>query len=140
MRRFPLGEFLGFEYRFTEDSCEIEFQPRPEHQNPVGTVHGGIFCDLADAAMGLAWAQRSAGRTFTTVELKINYLKPVWDSRLRAVARVVKAGRTLALLACDIFDQKGSLVAFSTSTVMMLDDHAAKGRRSPEESASDLHL
>jgi uncharacterized protein (TIGR00369 family) len=129
MRRFPLGEFLGFEYHFTAEGCEIDFEPRPEYQNPRGTLHGGVLCDLADAAMGLAWALRVGDeQPFTTVELKINFLKPVWDSRLHAVGSVLKGGRTIGLLACDIFDQKGSLVAHATSTVMMLDADAAKGR------------
>ncbi len=129
MRRFPLGDFLGFEYNFTPEGCEIKFQPRPEHQNPRGTVHGGILCDLADAAMGLSWMQRVGDeKPFTTVELKINYLKPVWDSPLRAVAHILKGGRTIALLSCDILDQKDRLVAYATSTVMMLEGDAARGR------------
>ena len=129
MRRFPLGEFLGFEYHPTPDGCEIEFQPQPEHLNPRGTLHGGILCDLTDAAMGLTWMQRvGEEQPFTTVELKINFLKPVWDSRLRAIPRILKGGRTVALLSCDVFDEKGSLVAFATSTVMMLSGDAAKGR------------
>lgn len=129
MRRFPLGELFGFEYRFTPEGCEIEFQPRPEHMNPRGTLHGGVLCELADAAMGLSWLQRvGEDQSFATLELKINFLKPVWDSRLRAVPRILKGGRTIALLSCDIFDQKGSLVAFATCTFMMLDADAAKGR------------
>jgi uncharacterized protein (TIGR00369 family) len=129
MLRFPLGEFLGFEYFPTADGYEIEFQPQPQHLNPRGTLHGGVLCDLTDAAMGLTWMQRvGEDKSFTTIELKINYLKPVWDSRLRAIPRILKGGRTIALLACDVFDQKGSLVAHATSTVMMLDGEAAKGR------------
>ena len=92
-------------------------------------MHGGVLCDLTDAAMGLTWMQRvGEDEPFTTVELKINFLKPVWDSRLRAIARILKGGRTIALLACDVFDQKGSLVAHATSTVMMLSGDAARGR------------
>ena len=129
MCRFPLGEFLGFEYFPTPEGCEIEFQPQPQHLNPRGTLHGGVLCDLTDAAMGLTWMQRvGEDQSFTTVELKINYLKPVWNSRLRAIPRILKGGRTIALLACDVFDQKGSLVAYATSTVMMLSGDAAKDR------------
>jgi uncharacterized protein (TIGR00369 family) len=129
MRQFPLGELFGFEYHYTPEGCEIEFQPRPEHLNPRGTLHGGVLCDLVDAAMGLSWLQRVGDdQSFTTIELKINFLKPVLDSRLRAIPRILKGGRTVALLACDVFDQKGSLVAYSTSTVMMLNGDAAKGR------------
>jgi uncharacterized protein (TIGR00369 family) len=129
MRKFPLGEFLGFEYFPTPEGCEIEFQPRPEHMNPRGTLHGGVLCELADAAMGLTWMQQvGEDRAFTTVELKINFLKPVWDSRLRAIPRILKGGRTIVLAACEVFDQKGSLVAFATSTLMMLNGDAAQGR------------
>ena len=129
MLRFPLGELLGFEYHFTPKGCEIEFQPRPEHLNPRGALHGGVLCDLSDAAMGLTWMKRvGEEQSFATVELKINFLKPVWDSRLRAIARILKGGRTVGLLSCEVFDQKGSLVAYSTSTVMMLEGEAAKGR------------
>jgi uncharacterized protein (TIGR00369 family) len=129
MRRFPLGEFLGFEYHATPDGYEIEFQPRPEHRNPRGPVHGGVLCDLADAAMGLTWMQRvGEDQSFATIELKINFLKPVWESRLRAIPRILKGGRTVALLACEVLDQEGSLVAYATSTVMMLSGDAARGR------------
>ena len=129
MLRFPLGELLGFEYHQTPEGCEIEYQPRPEHCNPRGALHGGIFCDLADAAMGLTWMQRvGEEQSFATIEFKINYLKPVWDSRLKAIPRILKGGQTVAVLACDVFDQKGSLVAHATSTVMMLHGDAAKGR------------
>ena len=64
----------------------------------MGTLHGGALCDIADAAMGMAWASTlGEGETFTTLELKINFLKPVWSGTLRAVGRVVKAGHTVGL-------------------------------------------
>jgi uncharacterized protein (TIGR00369 family) len=129
MRRFPLGELLGFEYHETPEGYEIEFQPRPEHLNPRGALHGGVLCDLTDSAMGLTWMKRvGEDQSFATVELKINFLKPVWDSRLRAIPRILKGGRTVALLACEVFDPEGSLVAYATSTVMMLHGESAKGR------------
>src|SRR5262252_6690076 len=71
----------------------------PEHANPMGTLHGGILCDLADAAMGIAYATLlKDDESFTTIELKINFLKPVWNSELRATANVVRAGRTVGLV------------------------------------------
>jgi len=129
-RRFPWAEFLGFELNFNErEECEITFRPKPEHFNPMGTLHGGIFCDLADAAMGLTRIGLLAeDETFTTLELKVNYLKPIWNSTLRAVPHIVKGGRTIGLLSCDVFDETGSLVAYATSTVMNLRGQDAKGR------------
>lgn len=89
--------------------------------NAMGTLHGGILCDLADAAMGVAYLTLlERGEPFTTVELKINFLRPVRSGRLVAVGRVVKAGRTLALTECDVTDPEGRLVARATSTCMRL--------------------
>ena len=69
------------------------------HGNPMGTVHGGVLCDLADAAMGTAYASTlEEGETFTTLELKINFLRPVWRATLRAEGRVVQGGRTVGLV------------------------------------------
>jgi len=100
-----------------------------KHANPMGTMHGGVLCDLADAAMGVAWASELVeGETFTTLELKINFLKPVWNATLRAEARVMKRGRSVGLAECDVRDEKGDLVAHATSTLMTLRGEQAKGR------------
>ena len=99
------------------------------HANPMGTVHGGILCDVADAAMGVAYASLlGEGESFTTLELKINYLKPVRDGVVVARGRVVKAGRTIGLVECDVEDANGSLVARASSTCMTLRGEAAAGR------------
>ena len=102
---------------------------RELHANPMGTVHGGILCDLADAAMGCAYASRlGEGETFTTLELKINFLKPVWEGRLVARGRVVRAGRTVGLVECDVENASGELVARASSTCLTLRGEAATGR------------
>jgi uncharacterized protein (TIGR00369 family) len=95
----------------------------------MGTVHGGILCDLADAAMGTAWAsQLGDGETFTTLELKINYLRPVWAGSLVAEGRVVHRGRSIGLVECDIRDGDGRLLARASSTCMTLRGDSAAGR------------
>jgi uncharacterized protein (TIGR00369 family) len=95
----------------------------------MGTLHGGILCDLSDAAMGVAFASTLAeNETMTTIELKINFLKPVWNTKLRAVAKIIKKGSTIGLLECHVYDEKNSLVAHSTSTCMILRGDMAKGR------------
>ena len=89
------------------------------HANPMGTVHGGILCDIADAAMGLAHASLLAdGESFTTLELKINFLRPVWTGTLRAKGRVVHGGRTIGMTECDVTDADGRLVAQDIDVVM----------------------
>ncbi len=100
-----------------------------QHANPMGTIHGGILCDLADAAMGFAYASTlEDGETFTTLELKINFLRPVWQTRLSATANSVQRGRTIGLVECDITDSDGRLVARASSTCMTLRGAQAQGR------------
>jgi uncharacterized protein (TIGR00369 family) len=107
----------------------FELEVGPQHASPLGTVHGGVICDVADAAMGCAHASLlEDGESFTTLELKVNFLKPVWEGRLTAVGTVVKAGRTVGLTACDVTDESGSLVAHATSTCMTLRGEMAAGR------------
>jgi uncharacterized protein (TIGR00369 family) len=107
---------------------ELEADPE-RHANPMGTVHGGILCDIADGAMGCAYASRlGEDESFTTLELKINFLKPVRAGRLVARGRVVKGGRTVGLVECDVEDESGSLVARASSTCMTLRGDAATGR------------
>ena len=104
-----------------EGRVTFELDVGPQHTSPPGNLHGGILCDLADGAMGCATVSLLAeGESFATVELKINFLKPVWEGRLTAVGEVIKAGRTLTLCQCRVTDQPGSLVAFATSTCMTL--------------------
>ncbi len=101
----------------------------PRHANPMGTLHGGVLCDIADAAMGMAYAAGlDEGETFTTLELKINFLKPVRTGRLIATGRLVKGGRTVGLLECDVVDEKDRLVARASSTCMTLRGEQAEGR------------
>lgn len=126
----PISMLIGMTFGKAEvGRVEMHLQTGPQHYNPRGTVHGGIFCDIADAAMGMAFATTlEPGETFTTIELKINYLKPVWESKLTAIGTVVRRGRTISLTECEIYDEGGSLVAKASSTLMALRGEMAKGR------------
>lgn len=126
----PIARLIGFTLTSVKPGeAVIEFQSTEAHANPMGTLHGGVLCDIADAAMGLAYAANlGEDESFTTLELKINFLKPIWKARLLAVARVIKQGRTIGLVECDVTDDKGSLVARATSTCMTLRGEHGKGR------------
>ena len=126
----PIARLIGFAVTAVESGrVVVELAADERHANPMGTLHGGVLCDIADAAMGMAYASRlEAGESFTTLELKINYLKPVWRARLRAVGTVIKMGRTVGLVECEIFDEKPTLVAKVSSTCMTLRGEAATGR------------
>ena len=126
----PVAGLIGFTLSAIEPGrAVVEFEAEPRHANPMGTLHGGILCDVADAAMGMAYAATlDEGESFTTLELKINFLKPVWSGRLTATGYVVKSGRTVGLADCDVHDEKQSLVARASSTCMTLRGAEAQGR------------
>lgn len=126
----PVAQLIGFQLVAVEPGyARLELQAGPRHAKPMGTLHGGILCDIADAAMGIAYASNlGQGESFTTLELKINFLKPVWNAKLTAEGRVVKNGRTVGMTECDIFDQHGKLVARASSTCMTLRGADAQGR------------
>lgn len=126
----PIAQLLGFRLTSIKPGqAVIEFEATETHANPMGTLHGGVLCDIADAAMGLAYAASlHENESFTTLELKINFLKPVWKANLQAVGRIVKRGRTVGMVECDVTDEKGTLVARATSTCMTLSGEQAKGR------------
>src|ERR1700726_1436974 len=90
----PIGRLLGFVLKVIEPGRAVfEMEVDQRHHNPMGTLHGGIYCDLADAAMGYAYAATlREGESFTTVELKINFLRAVRQGNLTAEAKIDKAG------------------------------------------------
>jgi uncharacterized protein (TIGR00369 family) len=118
----PIGRLLGFVLKAIEPGRAVfEMEIDERHHNPMGTLHGGIYCDLADAAMGYAYAATlREGEAFTTVELKINFFRPVRHGKLIAEASVIKAGSTLGYVECDVKDHDGKLVAKAASTCMIL--------------------
>jgi uncharacterized protein (TIGR00369 family) len=126
----PIAPLIGFRLVALEPGEAImEFEAREAHTNPMGTLHGGVLCDVADAAMGFAFAATlGEGESFTTLELKINFLKPIWKAKLKATGRVVKRGRVIGLVECDVTDDGGSLVARASSTCMILIGEQAQGR------------
>jgi uncharacterized protein (TIGR00369 family) len=126
----PVAQLVGFHMTEVEPGRVIfELDVGPQHASPLGTLHGGIVCDLADAALGCSHASLlEEGEAFTTLELKVNFLKPVWSGRLVAEARSLKFGRTIGLSECRVTDEHGSLIAYATSTLMTLRGEAATGR------------
>lgn len=124
----PVSQLIGF--RMTEASegrvvMELEIEHR--HTSPPGSAHGGVLVDIADAAMGCAYGTLlEEGDVWTTVELKVNYLRPAWPgTTIRAVGSVVNAGRTLALTECDVWNAEGKLLARASSTCMRITPSAS---------------
>ena len=126
----PVGRLIGFEARDIADGrATVVLAAGPQHANPMGTLHGGILCDIADAAMGMAFASTlTPEESFTTVELKINFFRPVWQAELKAEGTVVQRGHTIGYVECNVTDEDNRLVARAASTCMVLRGQKASGR------------
>lgn len=121
----PMGDTLDF-VPIRMSSGEAVFQGRPQrrHYNPLGTVHGGWFATLLDSAVGCAiHSTLPAGRGFTTLELKVNMVRPLNDSvpMVRAEGRVIHAGRQVATAEGRIVGPDGKLYAHATTTCLIFD-------------------
>lgn len=118
----PVARVLGFDVTGVEvGRVVIEMDATERLHNPMGTLHGGILCDISDAAMGYAFATTLAeDELFTTMEIKLNFMKPIFKSKLRAEGQLIKKGSSVGLLECHVYDEKQSLVAHSTSSCMVL--------------------
>jgi uncharacterized protein (TIGR00369 family) len=126
----PVARLIGFEAKQIGDGrATVTLAAGRKHANPMGTLHGGILCDIADAAMGMAFASTLApDESFTTIELKINFFRPVWEAALKAEGTVVRRGSSLGYVECEITDDRGRLVAKAASTCLTLRGEQAKGR------------
>jgi uncharacterized protein (TIGR00369 family) len=126
----PIARLIGFEAKDIADGrATVLLAAGPQHANPMGTLHGGILCDIADAAMGMAFASTlTPEESFTTVELKINFFRPVWQAELKAEGTVVQRGHTIGYVECNITDEENRLVARAASTCMVLRGQKASGR------------
>ena len=126
----PIARLIGFRLTSVRHGeAVVELEASETHSNPMGTLHGGVLCDIADAAMGIAYASTlEDGESFTTLELKINFLRPVWKEKLRAVGKIVKRGKVVGMVECDVNNSDGALVARASSTCMVLRGEMARGR------------
>lgn len=131
--RYPtaISQLLGFRIvAIGEAMAALELDADAAlHGNQQGTVHGGLLCELADAAIGTAHSTlMREGESFTSIDLKATFLRPVWRARLRAHAWAAHRGRTISHYRCDIQREDGKAVASIASTVMTLRGEGAQGR------------
>ncbi|HEX6209900.1 MAG TPA: PaaI family thioesterase [Methylomirabilota bacterium] len=114
---------------FGPGEAVVELEADASHANPMGTVQGGILAAIADAAMGWAYMTTlGEGESYTTLEIKTNFLRPIRAGRLSARARVRNAGRTIGLVECEVTSEDGKAAAYAVSTCMTLRGAAAEGR------------
>ncbi len=117
----PISRLIGFEVAAeTDDEVTlVSLDAGEQHANPMGRVHGGVISALADAAMGTAYGRVLLDEEdFSTIELKVNFMRPVKMGRIVAKARMVQRGLRIGFLDCEIHDTRGKLVATATCTCM----------------------
>lgn len=121
----PIGETMDFIPVHMEEGVAV-FQGKPmlRHYNPLGTVHGGWFCTLLDSAVGCAvHTTLPAGKGYTTLEIKVNMLRPLTDAvpLVRAEGKVIHAGRQVATAEGRIVGPDGKVYAHATTTCLIFD-------------------
>ncbi len=119
----PISELLGFHLAEVENGRAVfESAPDFRHYNPIGTVHAGFTATLLDSALGCAiFSTLAKGDTWTTLELKLNLVRPLTKDTgpVRAEGRILHRGRTVATSEGDLKDRAGKLYAHATTTCMI---------------------
>ena len=119
----PIAQTLGFHLaEASEGRAAFEGLPEFRHYNPIGTVHGGFMATLLDSALACAiFTTMVKGEAWTTLELKINYVRPLTKDTgpVRAEGRVIHRGRTVATSEGDLKDRAGKLYAHATTTCII---------------------
>jgi len=126
----PVADLVGFEPTFVSPGLVVfAYEPREEHYNALGTVHGGIVTTILDSAMSCAvHSELESGVAYATVELKTSFVRPVTlaTGPLRAEGRIVHQGSRIATAEAKLLDATGTLYATSSSTSMILAAHREK--------------
>lgn len=121
----PIGETLDFvPIRMAPGQAVFQGRPQRQHYNPLGTVHGGWFATLLDSAVGCAiHTTLAAGRSYTTLEIKINMLRALTDAvpLVRAEGEVIHVGRQTGTAQGRIVGPDGKLYAHATTTCLIFD-------------------
>lgn len=120
----PISQLVGFQVqRGQPGEATVLIEASQQHHNPMGRVHGGLLAALADAAMGIAFGRTLLeSEDFSTIELKINFIRPVREGLLTAKAKVTQRGLRVGFLECDVTNAAGKLVATSSCTCLVISD------------------
>jgi uncharacterized protein (TIGR00369 family) len=126
-----IGETMDFNLVAAEfGKAEFVAHPGKKHLNPAGVVHGGYAATVLDSAVGISvLTALPPGKSFTTLELKVNYIRalPQDGSPVTATGEVIHVGRSTATAEGRIMDGQGRLLAHATTTCMILDNSGQRG-------------
>ena len=119
----PFNALVGLRFhRLHKDGVSIVCDVRPELLNAAGVLHGGVTATIADAAVGIATTRHYKGRPITTIELKVNYFRPLpLNGKVYARAKLLRTGSTLSVGEVEIRDEKKNLAGIAIVTYMLLD-------------------
>ena len=119
----PILPLLGMEFIEVEEGRAVfALEPDEYHYNPIGTVHGGVACTLFDSAMGCAvHSTLPAGTRYTTLELKVNFLRPLSreTGRVLCEGKTIHVGGRVATAEARLVDTAGQLYGHATTTCMI---------------------
>ena len=120
----PIASLLNFELvELSEGHAVFAVEPKEYHYNPIGVVHGGLAATLLDSAMGCAvHSTLPAGVAYTTLEIKVNFVRPIKadTGRVRAEAKLIHVGGRTATAEGRVIDEAGKLYAHATTTCLIL--------------------
>jgi uncharacterized protein (TIGR00369 family) len=121
----PIATTLDFALtHIAEGEATFEIEPAEFHFNPLGTVHGGVISTVLDSALGCAvQTMLPAGRTYTTVDLNVTFIRPVTvaTGRLAARAEIVNVGRRVGTARAELTDEDGKVYATATTSCLIFD-------------------
>jgi uncharacterized protein (TIGR00369 family) len=122
----PIGKLTGMELvEVGEGRAVFQLLPQEFHYNPIGSVHGGVIATICDSAASCAvQSLLPAGKFYTTLEMKVNYLRPITDQvgLLRCTGLSIHAGRRTAMAEARLEDNHGKLYAYATVTCIIFQE------------------
>ena len=126
----PYFQLLSMELKGLDwGTSHLEAPVKQKHMQPYGMVHGGVCASIIDAAcFWAAWTKMDRDARLTTVELKVNYLAPISEGLLIAKGKSIKTGRTLCLSEATVENEKGTIIAHGTSTLMVIESLKIQGQ------------
>jgi len=122
----PISRLVGFHVlpgTDGEGEATVEIKCGEQHHNPMQRVHGGLIAALADAAMGIAFGRTLLDREeFSTIEMKVNFIRPVRTGKIVAEAKVIQRGLRIGFVECQITNERGKCIATGSSTCTVISD------------------
>ena len=121
---FFLAKLFGLQITYTDETCAIEVDVKDFMFNPQGVLHGGVIAFLLDVSMGHLIVHVT-GSPGLTLEMKIQYIRPIGAGRIRCEGRFLKRGRRISFMETRIDRADGKIAAMATGTWQMLEPKTA---------------